>query len=260
MKKYIQIGKINFLNNIFYFSEFFFKALFILLILFIFINIWKAVYAEKTVIEGFTIAMMIWYFLLTESIVTSSSGLVREVNREIQSGDIAYQLNKPYNYILYHLSKNLSYRILGVSTVFLIGSILVYFMVGGISFNLLYLPFIIITVLLALILDFFMVMGISLLAFWFEDTNSFKWVYDKIVFTLGGMLIPLEIFPKWLGSISGVLPFSFVAYHPAKLFVNFDYLSFFKVIGGQLAYIILFGLIALLIYRIASRRLTINGG
>jgi ABC-2 type transport system permease protein len=260
MKKYLEIGKINFLNNIFYFSEFLMKAFFILLILFIFTNIWRAVYADKAVIEGFSITMMIWYFLLTEAIVTSSSGLVREVNREIQSGDIAYQLNKPYNYILYHLSKNISYRILGVSTVFFIGSILVYFMVGGFNFNLVYLPFIIITVLLALILDFFMVMGISLLAFWFEDTNSFKWVYDKIIFTLGGMLIPLEIFPKWLGSISSVLPFSFVAYHPAKLFVTFNFLSFFKVISIQLVYIALFGVISLIIYRTASRRLTINGG
>lgn len=260
MKKYFSIGKINFLNNINYFSEFFFKAIFILLILFIFTNIWKNIYSDKVAIEGFTIAMMMWYLLMTESIVTSASPLVREVNKEIQSGDIAYQLNKPYNYVFYNLSKSLSNRIIGFSLTFIIGAILIYLMVGGISFSLIALPFLIVAVLLALILDFFMMMSIALLAFWFEDTNSFRWIYDKILFTIGGMLVPLEIFPKWLASISNVLPFSFVAYHPAKLFVNFDMANFLRVIGIQLVYIILFFGIATLLYKIGARRLNINGG
>ena len=260
MKKYFSIGKINFLNNINYFSEFFFKAVFILLILFIFTNIWKTIYTGKVAIEGFTIAMMIWYLLMTESIVTSASPIVKDVNKEIQSGDVAYQLNKPYNYVFYNLSKSLSHRIIGFIVTFAIGTILIYLMVGGISFSWITLPFLIITILLALILDFFMMMSIALLAFWFEDTNSFRWIYDKILFTIGGMLVPIEIFPKWLASISSILPFSFVAYHPAKLFVNFDMTNFLRVIGIQLEYTILFLGIAMIIYKIGARRLNINGG
>jgi ABC-2 type transport system permease protein len=260
MKKYIQIGKINFLNNIQYFSEFFFKAIFILVILFIFTNIWKTIYSGKAVIEGFTIAMMIWYLLMTESIVTSTSPVVKDVNKEIQSGDVAYQLNKPYNYIFYHLAKSFSHRTIGFFVTFSIGAVLIYFMIGGIPFNLMTLPMLLITIILALVLDFFMIMSIALLAFWFEDTNSFKWIYDKILFTIGGMLVPLEIFPKWLSSISNVLPFGFVAYHPAKLFVNFEISSFLKIVGIQLGYILVFLSIVLLIYKIGSRRLNINGG
>ena len=260
MKKYIQIGKINFLNNIQYFSEFFFKAIFILLILFIFINIWKTIYSGSVAIEGFTIAMMIWYLLMTESIVTSASPVVKDVNREIQSGEIAYQLNKPYNYVFYHLAKSFSSRIIGFFITFLIGAVLIYFMVGGISLSWITLPLLIITIILALILDFFMMMSIALLAFWFEDTNSFRWIYDKILFTIGGMLVPIEIFPKWLANISNVLPFSFVAYHPAKLFVNFDLSNFLKVSGIQVVYIIIFLSIALILYKVGARRVNINGG
>jgi ABC-2 type transport system permease protein len=260
MKKYLHIGKINFLNNIQYFSEFFFKSIFILLILFIFINIWKTIYSERVVIEGFTIVMMIWYFLMTESIVTSASPIVKEVNKEIQSGDIAYQLNKPYSYILYHLTRSFSYRIIGFIVTFSIGSVLVYFMLGGFSFRWITFPLLIISIILALVLDFFMMMSIALLAFWFEDTNSFRWIYDKILFTLGGMLVPIEIFPKWLANISNILPFSFVAYHPAKLFVNFELSNFLNVVGIQLVYILVFSLIAIIIYKIGSRRMNINGG
>lgn len=260
MKKYFSIGKINFLNNIQYFSEFVFKAIFIALIMFIFINLWKVIYGTTPVIEGYTIAMMVWYLLISESILTSGKNIIRDINKEIQSGDVAYQLNKPYSYIGYQLAKSLSYRVIGFSVIFGLGSILVLLMVGGFNFNFLLIPLILLLVILAIILDFSIVIGISLLSFWFEDTNSFGWIYDKLIFTIGGLLIPLELFPKWLSSISSWLPFSFIAYHPAKLFVSFNWNNFIFVVSMQLVYIIGFLLIAVLIYKLGTRRLNINGG
>jgi len=260
MKKYFEIGKINFLNNIIYFGEFFFKAIFILIILFVFTHLWIAVYGNRPSIDGFTIAMMVWYLLFTESIITSTSSLVKDVNREIQGGEIAYQLNKPYSYIGYHLAKSISYRIISFSTIFALGCLLVYYLVGGFSFSFSTVPLIIVVVLLAMILDFFMMMCIALLAFWFEDTNSFSWIYGKILFTIGGMLLPLEFFPGWLSKISQILPFSYVAYHPASLFVKFNLENFISVAGVQILYIVLFSIIAAIIYRIGVRRLNINGG
>lgn len=259
MKKYIHIGKINFLNNIQYLAEFLFKAVFILLILFIFANIWRTIYSGIPVIEGFTLAMMMWYLLMTESIVTSSPQIVKDINKEIQSGEIAYQLNKPYNYVLYHLSRTFSYRLIGFVMTFVIGAVLIYAMAGGIEFSFLTVPFLIITIILAFVLDFFMLVSIALLAFWLEDTNSFKWIYDKILFTIGGMLVPLEIFPDWLAKLSLALPFSFVAYHPAKLFVDFSMPLFLQTLGIQFGYILLFTGIAFIIYRLGVRRVNING-
>jgi len=260
MKKYLEIGKINFLNNIAYFSEFFLKSLFILIILFIFVNIWKAIYSGKELIEGYTFAMMLWYMLMTESIVTSGSTIIKEINADIQGGGIAYQLNKPYNYLGYYFVKSLSYKLISFTVTFVIGSILIYLMVGGFDINLGSIPLLIIPVFLALILDFFMLLCIALLAFWFEDTTSFRWIYDKILFTIGGMLVPLEIFPNWLANISNILPFSFAVYQPAKLFVNFNFQRFLEVIGVQMAYILLFLGLAIIIYRKGIRRVNINGG
>lgn len=260
MKKYFEIGKINFMNNIVYFSEFVLKSFFILLILFIFINIWKAVYSGKELIEGYTIAMMIWYMLMTESIVTSGSSIIREVNADIQGGGIAYQLNKPYSYIGYYFAKSISYKLIGFVVTFTIGAILVYLLVGGLSFNIINLPFLIITIFFALMLDFFMLLCIALLAFWFEDTNSFRWIYDKILFTIGGMLVPLEIFPKWLANISNFLPFSFAVYQPAKLFVSFDINRFFQVVSIQIGYLVFFMILAVIIYKKGIGRININGG
>jgi len=260
MKKYFEISKINFLNNIVYISEFLLRAVFILIILFIFINIWKAIYSGQNLIEGYTLAMIMWYMLMTESIVVSGSGVVKEVNKDVQSGDLAYQLNKPYSYIGYYFAKSMSYKIISFVITFAMGSILVSLMMGGFAFTFSNIPLIIIVVLLALVLDFFMLLCIALLAFWMEDTNSIKWIYDKLLFTVGGMLVPLEILPKWLANISNYLPFSFAVYHPAKLFVNFNLSNFFSVIGFQLIYIIVFMIISILIYKKGIRGVNINGG
>lgn len=260
MRKYFEIGKINFMNNLIYFSGFVLKAIFILIILFIFVHIWTAAYAGREIIDGFTLTMMIWYMLMTESIVTSGSTVIREVNSDIQDGAIAYQLSKPYNYLGYHLAKNISSKLLGFIVTFVIGFVLVYFMVGGFSFNLANIPFLIVTIVLALLLDFFMLLCIALLAFWFEDTTAIRWIYDKILFTIGGMLVPLEIFPTWLSKISNILPFGYAVYHPAKLFVNFNLERFFNVTGIQIAYITIFAILAVIIYRTGVRRVNINGG
>jgi len=197
---------------------------------------------------------------MAESIVTSGSSIIRELNNDIQGGGVAYQLNKPYNYIGYYFAKSISYKLIGFIVTFTVGSILVYFMVGGINFNFINLPLLLITVLLALILDFFMLLCIALLAFWFEDTTSFRWIYDKILFTIGGMLVPLEIFPKWLANISNILPFSFAVYRPAKLFVSFNLNSFLEVVGIQLLYILFFLALAIIIYKKGVRQVNINGG
>jgi len=260
MKKYFEIGKINLMNNFAYSGEFFLKSGFILVVLFIFVNIWKAAYAGKEIIDGFTIAMIMWYMLLTESIVTSGSTVIKEVNADIQSGGIAYQLNKPYSYIGYYLSKSISYKALGCLITFIIGSVLVYFLVGKIDIDILTIPLVILTVILALILDFFMLLCIALVAFWFEDTTALRWIYDKILFTIGGMLVPLEIFPDWLEKTSSVLPFSFAVYQPAKLFVQFSMERFVQVAAIQIAYISIFVVIAILIYKKGIGRVNVNGG
>jgi ABC-2 type transport system permease protein len=204
--------------------------------------------------------MMLWYLLVAEAIVTSSPGFVREINTEVQNGEIAYKLNKPYSYILYHFAKSFSRRIITFFAAFIIGAILVYFLVGGFDFKIYSLPFLIIIIFLAMALDFFISMSIALLSFWLEDSNSLRWIYDKLLFTIGGMLVPLEIFPIWLSKIATILPFSYIAYSPAKLFVRFNLSDFFSVFAVQIGYILLFSCLTWLIYQKGIRRLNVNGG
>jgi ABC-2 type transport system permease protein len=259
--KYWESAKISFNNNLMYKADFLANSLFIGLIIFIFINLWKVVYSTGSgAIEGFTINMMIWYFLLTESIVTSPGKVIEAFGEEVQSGEIAHQLNKPYNYVFFKYSSNISETILRFFFTFSIGAIIVLTFVGGINVDWKTLPLIVIVVFLALTLHFCIMALLGIFVFWLEDAKALSFLYNKLVFVIGGMILPLEIFPPWLAKISAVLPFSYVAYHPAKLFVMFSWNSFFKVVLTEIMWIIVtIGMIAIL-YNVFIKKLSINGG
>ena len=54
-------------------------------------------------------------------------------------------------------------------------------------------------------------------AFWLRDARSTWFLYQKLVFLLGGMLLPLEFLPTGLGDVARALPFAAMAYAPARL-------------------------------------------
>ena len=71
---------------------------------------------------------------------------------------------------------------------------------------------------LAFLLQFLIKMSLALLAFWVEDTGPFFWIYSKVLFTLGGLFVPIDIYPEWLRRVAVMMPFNYVLYQPARLF------------------------------------------
>ena len=69
-------------------------------------------------ISGYTFNQMIWYLLLAEVITFGSGSSVAtdEIRNCIKSGNIAYQVVKPYNYIIYsllaHFVRSFNYSII----------------------------------------------------------------------------------------------------------------------------------------------------
>ncbi len=260
ISKYYYIAKTNFISSLTYIQDVIWSSTFIAIIIFIFVNLWKAIFGTNEYIAGFTIVMMLWYLVMTESIVTSQSRVLEDIGDELISGNITNYLNKPYNYILYKFSTSIGASLLKFAITFIAGSIVVYIFIGPMTIALWTIPLIAIIVMLALILNFTIMSFLGIFALWLEDAKSLEFVYNKIVFTLGGMLIPLEIFPTWLYKLSLLLPFSLVAYYPSKLFVSFSMMLFFKILLLEIIWIIIFVILATIAYKICIKKISINGG
>lgn len=262
LRKYGQISKITMSNSLVYFWNFLSKNIFFIFIMFIYLMLWKNIYAQKgSTVAGLSLNAMIWYLIVTELVTLSRTDIHVQVNEDVKSGNIAYLLNKPYNYVLYCFSyfigeigiKLLSNGIIGLSIGFIYAGTLDNFRVA-------HLPFIVLSVIAGCCIHFFIYITLALTSFWFEENTAFFWIYSKLVFTLGGMLIPLELFPNWLEKASKYLPFAYVTYVPARLAVDFSFQNFYRQFSIQLLYLAVFFVLAMTLYRKGAKNLNVNGG
>ncbi|MFZ3076842.1 MAG: hypothetical protein WA139_00105 [Candidatus Aenigmatarchaeota archaeon] len=264
LNKYAEVAKIEFLNSLAYFYEFIAGAGFIAIILFVFYNMWSVVYkfSGTAIISGFSFATLMWFLLMSGSVTFTDSGrpIGKKISEEIKSGEIAYSLNKPYNFIAYNYAYYIGPALTSIFITFALGFALFAFLVGLPAVNPAIIPFVTLTVILSVTINFLIYFSIGLLSLWFEDNSAFLWMQQKFVFILGGMLMPLEFFPKILQDIAINLPFAYIAYAPAKLFVNFTSGLFIQTVFMQLLWIGIFAAIAVALFRFGSKKVSINGG
>lgn len=241
-----------------YAGELLVRSIFIVFILFIFTQLWRATgQSDRT---GFTLVQLIWYLAFTEAIMTSTSLGASEVDQEVRSGDLAYRLARPLPYPLYHLGAALGERLLRFTLNLVVGVVVALLVVGPLAITPLALVLALSITLLSFLADWTWDMTISLLSFWVEDTFGIRLLYRRALMILGGMLIPLEAYPTWLRQIAEALPFQYLVYAPARLFVRPD-LDFWLQAAGALALVGAIGAAALtLVYHLGLRQVSAQGG
>ena len=263
MKKYLYIIKTTFNDSLTYLSSLLLRFVGFLIIIFVLITLWDFIYSDGTnIIKGYTFNNMIWYLLLTETIsFTTNSKIARnEVSKDIKTGNIAYQINKPYNYIIYIICRYIADTILRFITIAIIAIILGLLFAGSISnFN-------IITLLSAIPIYFFaiLIMGlisilISLSSFWVEESKPFHNIYSKFILIFG-IFFPIEMFPKLVGNILKYTPVYSVSYGPASLIINYSFKSFLSILLSQTITILIVIALIAIVYKKGVRNLNVNGG
>ncbi|MBN1667846.1 MAG: ABC-2 family transporter protein [Anaerolineales bacterium] len=261
MRKYFAIFRATLSNSLAYPGELFGRALLILPFMWIFYQLWRVTFTAAGVEElnGLTLGMTLWYLMLAETIEISRPRLGKTISDAIKDGSVAYILGKPYDFLLYHYSNSLGETVFRAVLNALLGGALVWLLVGPPP-DLLGWPLVLLAVLGAWTLNFCVTAMIGLLAFVVEDVSAFEWIYQKLAFILGGLLIPLDFYPAWLQSLAKALPFSAMIYAPARLFVAPSLPALAATLGLQLAWIGGLALLLLIFYRRSLAYLSVNGG
>ncbi len=261
MKKYLAVFKINLLNNLAYPAELVTRSAMILLFMWIFFQLWRITFAAAgtEAINGLTLRDTMWYLLLAETLELGRPRLARGISEQVKDGSIAYLLNKPYNFLLYQLSSGLGESLPRMGMLFVLGGALVWAMAGPPP-DLVNWPLALVALTGAWLLHFCVNALIGLAAFSVEEVTPFEWIYQKLVFILGGMLIPLDFYPAWLQTIARSLPFAYMMYGPARLFVLPDMQVFVQIAIGQIVWLAVLGGLLALVFSRGMKRLAINGG
>lgn len=263
MKKYLFIFKSELMSNLQYIFNTLIGFITYFIILFTFLNLWQYIYSNPTeIINGYSMDQMIWYVVITEVLwsTLSGRGLCRKISNDVKAGNIAYTMNKPYNYIGYWLSNHLGactirgilYTILGMITGFI-------FLGNFPNLNIFSVIAVLLTGVLATVINILLITFIGLFSFFIEDAAPFYWLYSKLILIVG-VLFPIEYFPKIVRPILNFSPVYVVSYGPAKLFVDFSLDKFIGILVAQIIYIIIGYLLCNLIYKKGVKRLNVNGG
>lgn len=263
MKKYLYIFKSELMSNLQYAFDILIGFLSYCILIFIFLNLWNYIYSDPNeVINGYTMNQMIWYVIITEILWmgVSARRLCIKIAEDVRSGNIAYNINKPYNYVEYALFNHLGLVAIRMSLVTILGMILGFIFLKTFPIvSILQVVFVIISAILATIINTLLVIAIGLISFFIEDSTPFIWIYSKLILVIG-TIFPIEYFPSFLQPIIKFSPIYVVSYGPAKLFADFNINDCLQIFISQGIYLIIALLICHGIYNKGVKKLNVNGG
>src|SRR5579863_2371480 len=260
--KYIAILYVSIVNNLTYMVEVVFRSFFLIIFVYIFLQLWTVTYASRNLssLGGFRISDMIWYLAMTETIALSLPQLTRQIDMEVRSGEIAYLLGRPCNYVMYRFAQYLGERVVRLVMNTIVAGLIAFVFVGPPPFTWQGLAAWPLVLLFAISIEYAIYFSVGLLAFWTEETAPFSLIINRLAMILGGMLAPLEILPQPIRGIAQVLPFSAIYNGPAHVLIRFNLGQFGALLLQQSITLAISCAVLAAIYWLATRRVSINGG
>ena len=258
----------------------------------VFISAWRSSLFNRGTIAGWIFVMLIrlgvlaslYSFAYRQTAVAATTGIsleatlwsitmyflffswgTRQLHREISSdfrlGTIETKIIKPYNYLIHAIVFRLGTGAAFVIPSAVAASIFIWMLIGpppsGVSVGW-------VVCSLAIAASGIMVSAlvyaiVGLTTAWLEDSDPLFWVIDKTILVFGGSYVPMALFPSSMRAVAEYTPFGAGTFLTQMFNPDFTH-RFVRLFVVQIVWVILLGLISLLVFSRASRKLSINGG
>lgn len=267
VRKYAKIVRISLIERITYRGDFLLGTFLRFLPMLTTILLWQAIYAGsgQQQLAGYDLNDMISYLLLVHvsRMFSSMPGLAGGIARDIRDGNLKKYLLQPIDMVAYLFSYRAAHKIAYIATTSLPYALLFFLCRGffpGWPDAVTLLAYAA-TLLLAFVVGFFFEACVGMIGFWFLEVTSFLYVINTLNFFVSGHMFPLDLLPPFWASALKALPFQYLAYFPAAVFLG-------KVPPDQLpghllrevAWGLFFILLTRWLYRRGLRRYSAFGG
>ena len=257
--KYIAIYKLSFIHALKNYKALIGLSIFLMTCLVIFAHLWKITAAKKGVVI-YDAEQLLWYIAFNEWIVVSIPDTQEDMEEDLRSGRLAYLLPRPISYLRATfceaagtLSANLI--VLGCVTF-----LFTWCQVGSLPFCAIGLPVSILFGFLAGFVAIIFQMLIGLSAFWLQESAPLFWIWEKMLFIFGGLMLPLTIYPEWLQTLAYCTPFPAILGTRSALALDFSLSSVVTLTITLLGWGTCGIFLLLFFYRKALRILNVEGG
>lgn len=185
--------------------------------------LWVTLIPSGTSIVGYSHAIMLTYILggsLVYSIVLSTR--IATVADDIVQGNLSNYLLKPMSYLFYYFTKDLGDK--GMNILFCLVELLFFFLLVKPPFfiqtNFLYILYFVLSLFLAVCINFFLNMILSFIGFFSSETWAPRFILFILLGFFAGNLFPLDILPGPVYLFLQALPFSYLIYAPMKIYLG----------------------------------------
>jgi ABC-2 type transport system permease protein len=273
IRKYLHVFRVSLVERMTYRADFLVSTFLRFLPMLTTILLWQAIYAGarvksgETVLSGFSYNEMIAYLLLVNisRMFSSMPGLAGGIAREIRDGTLKKYLLQPIDMLHFLVSYRIAHKVTYIVSSFLPYALLFWlcrsFFAGHVPTDpLIWLGFAV-SLLLAFVVGFYFEATVGMVGFWFLEVTSILYIVMTLNFFISGHMLPLDLLPPFWSGFLKMLPFQYMAYFPAVVFLG-------KVRGASLvwellkqaAWALFFVLLSRWLYRVGLKRYGAYGG
>lgn len=221
MQAYIKFLKKSFKKDFVYKFDCIIGVINTIIMILIYVAIWKAIYGSKTSIDGTSLQVVVTNFVLALAISQAFNLNDFMVSEKIFDGTIIYDILRPVSFMGYLLSHNLGAILFKIIT-----QVIPAIAVCSFIFEILPPSTIVLLIiaLASLVLGFFIMFLISFMisciAFWFHNVWSIATIKNVLISILAGVYIPLWYLPERIQEIIKYTPFDSIYYTPISIYLG----------------------------------------
>jgi ABC-2 type transport system permease protein len=258
MRKYMAFATLGFRQARAEPGELLGRALFFVLIVGVFSAVWRAV-AESGVSTGQQPAEMLWYLAVTEWVLFSAPSVQFQIEEDVRRGDVAYQIARPASWLGARLAHGLGALALRAPVMLVVACAAAWSLAGPPRQPVGLAVAITLGLVAAMIMTLFHV-AIGVAAFWLGDVAPAYWIWQKLLFVLGGLLLPLQFYPALFVRIARLTPFPALLAGPASLATREPLMPAGVLVPTLALWTLVGWLVTRAAFNRAVRRLQVNGG
>lgn len=257
--RYFAILWISFKNYNVFFWDIFWKNIIYIIRVLVIIAMYKAIYKlQNTNSINYTLEQVSWWLIFVQALVTSRPGISSDISEEVKSWKIINYLLNPMSYISYKFVINFTQYFYNLSINLGIWFILWFLSFWWINTTIYWILSWAILLIWSMLIQYFAFFIIWLSAFYFEDVEWFRMIYNFLDRLFGWNILPIPFFPQFIQNIIYLSPFAYTWYTAWLIFSKFEYDKFLHYSIIMFIWIIFYILLSTLIYNKAKKHLVLN--
>ena len=227
-RKYAKILRVSLVERMTYRGDFLLVTFLRFLPMLTTILLWDAIYngEGRKPMAGYGFHEMVAYLLMVNisRMFSSMPGLAGGIAKDVREGTLKKYLLQPLDMIAYLIAYRTAHKISYIIVSFLPYALLFFlcrrYFDGLVPTDagtwLSYFG----ALVLAFLVGFFFEATVGMVGFWFLEVTSILYIVMTVNFFVSGHMFPLDLLPRFFAELLKALPFSYLAYFPAAVFLG----------------------------------------